>query len=128
MKSPACCRSVKLARWSLPALVLALLPKCPACLAAYVALGTGVSLSMAAASLLRMSLIGVCAAMLLLLLVSAMRALPVGRLLPDNRLHYKYQGVDQTPFLPARNSRSSPIRIGRHSCMSNFTSENGSTS
>jgi len=87
MKSPACCRSVKFARWSLPALVLALLPRCPACLAAYVALGTGVSLSMAAASLLRMSLIGVCAAMLLLLLVSAMRALPVGRLLPDNRLH-----------------------------------------
>ena len=87
MKSPACCRSVKFAQWSLPALVLALLPKCPACLAAYVALGTGISLSMAAASLLRMSLIGVCAAMLLLLLVSAMRALPVGRLLPDNRLH-----------------------------------------
>jgi len=87
MKSPACCRSVKFARWSLPALVLALLPKCPACLAAYVALGTGISLSVAAASLLRTSLIGVCAAMLVLLLANALRTLPMHRLLPGNRIH-----------------------------------------
>jgi hypothetical protein len=87
MKSPACCRSVKFARWSLPALVLALLPKCPACLAAYVALGTGISLSVAAASLLRTSLIGVCIAMLVLLLANALRTLPMNRLLLGKRLH-----------------------------------------
>ena len=46
--------------WSLPALILVLLPKCPACLAAYIALGTGVSLSVATSSYLRMSLIVVC--------------------------------------------------------------------
>ena len=87
MKSPACCRSVKFARWSLPALVLALLPKCPACLAAYVALGTGISLSVAAASLLRTSLIGICVAMLVLLMANALRTLPMSRLLPGNRVH-----------------------------------------
>lgn len=87
MKSPACCRSVKFARWSLPALVLALLPKCPACLVTYVALGTGISLSVAAASLLRTSLIGICVAMLVLLMANALRMLPMSRLLPGNRVH-----------------------------------------
>jgi hypothetical protein len=62
------------AKCSLPALVLALLPKCPACLAAYVALGTGISLSVAAASVLRTVLIGVCVATLAWVLVSAVRS------------------------------------------------------
>jgi len=62
------------AKCSLPALILALLPKCPACFAAYVALGTGISLSVAAASVLQTLLIGVCVATLVWVFVSAFRS------------------------------------------------------
>ena len=62
------------AKFSLPTLILALLPKCPACFAAYVALGTGISLSVAAASILRTGLIGACVATLIWVFVSALRS------------------------------------------------------
>jgi hypothetical protein len=62
-------RSLVATRWSLPALILILLPKCPACLAAYIALGTGVSLGAAASSNLRLALIGVCVAAIILNIV-----------------------------------------------------------
>ena len=61
------------AKCSLPTLILALLPKCPACFAAYVALGTGISLSVAAASVLRTVLIGACVVTLGWLFVSLLR-------------------------------------------------------
>ena len=50
------------AGWVLPATLLALLPKCPLCLAAYVALATGVSLSGASAHLLlrTLTVLGIC--------------------------------------------------------------------
>jgi hypothetical protein len=57
--------SLTLTRLSLPALVLVFLPKCPACLAAYIAMGTGVSLSVATSSYLRMMLILICIAALI---------------------------------------------------------------
>ncbi|MES2791829.1 MAG: hypothetical protein V4719_19570 [Planctomycetota bacterium] len=41
----------------LPICLLAVVPKCPACLAMYVALGTGISLSMQTASQLRIGMI-----------------------------------------------------------------------
>jgi hypothetical protein len=62
------------AKCSLPTVILALLPKCPACLAAYVALGTGISISVAAASIFRTLLIGACVATLAWVLAGMVRS------------------------------------------------------
>ena len=44
----------------LSGILWALLPKCPACLAAWIAVGTGIGLSTLAASRIRMVLLGLC--------------------------------------------------------------------
>jgi hypothetical protein len=58
-------RSLDLSAKVVPVAILAVLPKCPACLAAYVAVGTGIGLSLTAATYLRLSLIVVCVASLI---------------------------------------------------------------
>jgi hypothetical protein len=80
-------RRFAVAKFSLPTLILALLPKCPACFAAYVALGTGISVSVAAASFLRTLLIGICVASLVWIFASAFHSALMNRLRPDSRLY-----------------------------------------
>jgi hypothetical protein len=58
----------------IPVAILAVLPKCPACLAAYVALGTGVGLSLTAATYLRLSLIVACVASVIFFVAKMIRA------------------------------------------------------
>ena len=53
-------RGFNFAGWLVPSGILALLPKCPACLAAYFAIGGGIGISMSAAAHLRMVVIVLC--------------------------------------------------------------------
>src|SRR4051812_21781722 len=85
MNSPCCCqrelragdearktwlRRVRgIAGWILPGALLTLMPKCPMCLAAYVALGTGFTMSGSSAHTLMRTLTAVCIGTLALYVV-----------------------------------------------------------
>ena len=61
--------------WMAASLTLILLPKCPMCLAAYVAFATGLGLSFTAASSLRTLLIGGCVFVIVVLAMRRLRPL-----------------------------------------------------
>jgi len=68
-------RSGEIAGWIIPGTILALLPKCPVCVAAYVALWTGIGLSLSAATHLRTFLMLVCIGVILCLVAINARRL-----------------------------------------------------
>lgn len=57
-------RASLLVQWAAPIATLILIPKCPACVAGYVLLLSGVGLSFSAAETVRWAVIGLCAAIL----------------------------------------------------------------
>ena len=67
-------RGGELAGWIVPGATLALLPKCPACVAAYVALATGIGISLPTATWLRAMLVVVCVAALIFIAVRRLKS------------------------------------------------------
>lgn len=64
-------RATTLGTWALPVAVLTLIPKCPACVAMYVLLFTGVGISFPAAAAARWVMVGVCIAAIATLSIRA---------------------------------------------------------
>ncbi len=62
-------RGLEIAGWIIPGTVAALLPKCPACLAAYLAVGSGIGISLSAAAHMQVSVLILCITLLLYLTV-----------------------------------------------------------
>jgi hypothetical protein len=68
-------RGGEIAGWVVPSVTLALLPKCPVCVAAYLALATGIGISLPAARCLRTTLVVLCVASLAFIAARRLRSL-----------------------------------------------------
>jgi hypothetical protein len=68
-------RGGEIASWIIPSATLALLPKCPVCVAVYVALATGIGISLPTAAHLRTTLVVLCITSLIFIAAKRLRTL-----------------------------------------------------
>jgi hypothetical protein len=73
-------RIFKVTEWLIPGVILALLPKCPLCIVAYVAVGTGIGLSVSTAANIRILLILACFGSLVYLSTRLFRRIYLSRI------------------------------------------------
>ena len=66
-------RSLDAAGYVVPSAILVLLPKCPACIVAYLAMGAGIGVTLTTAATLRVILLVVCVACLALVTARLVR-------------------------------------------------------
>jgi hypothetical protein len=67
-------RARGLAKWLVPGGILAFMPKCPACVVGYVALATGLGISVSAAASIRALIVFGCVVAIVYLMVDTLRA------------------------------------------------------
>jgi hypothetical protein len=87
------------AAWALPSVALALVPKCPMCVAAYLAIGGGLGVSLTTAAHLRTALVWLCWSTLALLAVRMVA-----------RIWTRYRSRIATAPSVRRDARRSPAR------------------
>jgi hypothetical protein len=73
-------RGGEIAGWVIPTATLALIPKCPACVAAYIALATGLGISLPTATYLRALLVVLCVASLVFVAAKRVRSFAARRI------------------------------------------------
>jgi len=89
--APRLRRGGEIAGWVLPGATLALLPKCPACVVAYVALFSGVGMSVSTATYLRTSLLILCVTALLFLSLKRLCLMIAGTRAAGAKRQFKLQ-------------------------------------
>ncbi len=87
-------RLLENAGWMVPGAILALLPKCPVCVATYAVIGTGVGFSLSATTYLRILLVILCLASLLYLAARGMRRFAATIFATQAKNEYERTGQD----------------------------------